>query len=147
MYPSGASPRPPLDHALTVRTSSAHPSPPNLLPSQIGRRLASLGLLISLKKRHDTTPRLTPLPFPSCASHRSIRSVFPSTHFRPLSPPPAQIGRRLASLGLLISLKKRHAGLFHFLQAHADVFGVVLPHGRTAGRLEYQVHLAGLDPK
>jgi len=57
------------------------------------------------------------------------------------------IGRKLASLGLLTSLKTRHAGLFHFLQAHADVFGVELPHGRTAGRLEYQVRLTAGDRK
>ena len=49
------------------------------------------------------------------------------------------VGRHLASEGLLTELKQRYAGLFHFLQKHEESFQLVMP--AEPGVLEYQVHL------
>lgn len=49
------------------------------------------------------------------------------------------VGRHLAAEGLLVALKRKHAGLFHFLQRHDNLFAVVLPSER--GALEYEVRL------
>ena len=48
------------------------------------------------------------------------------------------VGRNLAAVGLLSVLKERHAGLYHFLQAHSADFRVEMRSDRSSGALEYK---------
>ena len=60
------------------------------------------------------------------------------------------VGRHLASSQLLVTLKQRYSGLYHFLQAHDEHFRIVIPnrdqeHDAYGGR-EFNVQLLSSSP-